>query len=433
MTSQTTDWCFTLNAEDKGMLVYLWGKIVDTVSNSGKFTYCRMQVEKGSEGGNLHIQGFLIYKSRTRWGTLSRLFGCDRFHWEARKGTRMEADEYCKKADTRVQDLGEEYPNFETEFTWGELPIPKKVGKPSQKETLLEFFREEIDREGRMVDHSKLPASILFDQTLERMCIYAANNTSYVEMKKRNRKALVLHGASGAGKSYTAALVAEDIFGTSGVLKITVNDHSRLWFPPVSVKPNAKILIIDEFQWGSVAQDQVKALLSGDAPMLEVKGGYRPNTFEQIIITTNDCPKKWGVRPTKNENGVWVRDETDQALQWDDHYIAVQRRFVAFNCSEAGTTPEERHEAIEAWLRDALSWGLPAAAAAAVEEDRMIGEGACSQAAGFLYDVEEMEKECEEPWTPRLEDGEDVPSDGEDEGRLRRSNAKSNLLEEDEN
>lgn len=427
MTTQTADWCFTVNVEDEGMLIDIWSRIQEAVMNSGKFEYCRMQVERGSEGGNLHIQGFIVYKSRTRWSTLSRIFGCDRIHWEPRKGSRKEADDYCRKAETRVVSLGEEYRDFKTEFTWGELPMPKKVGKPTQKDTLLEFFREEIDKEGKMVDQSKIPASILFDQTLERMCIYAANNISYVEMKKKNRKALVLHGASGAGKSYTAALVAEDIFGVAGVLKITVNDHSRLWFPPITVKPNARVLIIDEFQWGSVAQDQVKALLSGDAPMLEVKGSYRPNTFEQIIITTNDCPRKWGVKPTKNENGEWVRDETNQALQWDDHYIAVQRRFTALDCSNAGTTPEERHAAIESWLRDALSWGLTQKKAIEQEEQRLIGEGACSQRAGYLFDLDELEEQAAEAgsWTPNLEEQ-------EEEGRLHRCDATSNLLGDDD-
>lgn len=428
-STQSTDWCFTLNVDGEAMMVELWKRIRDVVENSNKFVYCRMQMEKGKEGGNLHVQGFLVCKTRTRWSTLSRLFGIDRFHWELRKGTRVQADEYCRKLDTRVMELEER--ECETEFQWGELPVPKQRGRQSATEQILEEIRDRIETTGKMPPTSEIPASILFSPYYSKMVQYAGNFVSYLEMKKRMHQALVLYGASGVGKSYAAVEIAQEVFGVDKILKITVTDHSRLWFPDASNKPDARCLIIDELQWGTVAQDQFKALLSGDMVYLEVKGSNRINTFEQIIITTNDDPKKWGAKKTLMADGTWDVDTGAPALNFNDHYIATQRRFKALNCTTVdGENLEEKRHNIRCWLRAELEWAMPAQAAAIQEEDRLIGEGACSQRAGFLFDVEELEKEAEEEaWTPRLEEHEEE----EDDGRLRRTEATWHLNSNDEN
>lgn len=428
----STDWCFTWNVQDEGMLMATWRTITDTVENSGKFTFIRMQVERG-DSGNLHIQGFLVMRTRSRWATINRWFGIGGAHWEVRKGTRTDAVEYCKKTDTRVLNL-ESNPRFKTEYEWGELPQPKKVGRPSGKEALLEEIREEIDANGEVPSQKKLPASILFDQVYDKMIIYAANTRSYTESTLQMRKTLVLHGAAGVGKSFTACKVAEEIFGVNGVLKMTVTDRARLWFPPNIVKPEATVLILDEFHWGSIAPDQFKALLSGDAPILDVKGGYRTNSFVQIIITTNDDPRKWGAPSRRTEEGRWVADPDDPALVYNDNYKAVQRRYIALDCSQIGEG-EEAWSLMEMWLKDHLSWGLTQHEAAAAEVRRRIGEGAASQRPGCLDGIESGDDDDEGVWTPRtpeLEDGEDALSDSDDEGRLRRSDAVDHMTDDEE-
>lgn len=424
MTTQSTDWCLTYNCQDEVEAMRAWTSIVDGVANSGKFLYCRMQFERGTEGGNLHIQGFFILKSRSRWSTVNRWLDIEGGHWETRKGSREQAAAYCKKEETRVKNL-EGFEGIKTEWEWGEIPKKLSLTKMSGRDTLLEAVREEIDSGGK-VEAEKLPACILFDQVYEKMVSYAANNTSYLEMKNRMRKALVLHGDAGVGKSYSAVKIAEEIFGIPKVLKITVTSRDRLWFPDLRYKPEAEILIIDEFQWGTVVADQFKALLSGDAPMVEIKGGFRPNTFKQIIITTNDDPRIWGVKPKKDAlSGQWVRDADDEALRWDDHYKAVQRRFEAFNCNDLGKDLTVAHAKIESWLREKLSWGLSIEEAEKEEEDRLVGEGAASQRMGVVYDVDEEEGDpgsSQEPWTPNLEE----------DGRLHRCDATSNLLGDDD-
>lgn len=423
-----TDWVFTWNCDTEQLIIATMRQFMDAVENSGKFEYARVQVEKGETGGNLHLQGFVIMKTRTRWPTINRWLGASGAHWEPRRGSRADADAYCRKTDTRVLAL-ECNPRFKTEWEFGELPKPKKMGRPTGKEAMLEELREEIDSTGELPAQKKMPAAILFDAIYDRMAIYASNGRSYAETTLQMRKTLVLYGAAGVGKSYSAVKIAEEVFGIEGVLKITVTDRSRLWFPPNLIKPNAKCLIIDEFHWGSIAADQFKALLSGDAPILDVKGGYRTNNFVQIIVTTNDNPRAWGAPARRQEDGRWVADPDDPALVMNDNYKAVQRRFVALDCGALGEG-QQAWEAIEFWLRDHL-YPEDGRAAAAAELRRRIGEGAAAQPLGFLTD-EEDDDDDGRPWTPRTpeieEDGEDAHNDDEDDGRLRRSDATSRLL-----
>lgn len=120
---------------------------------------------------------------------------------------------------------------------------------------------------------------------------YVGNTKSYLELAKRSHRALVLHRKAGVGKSYSAMKVAEEIFGIDGVLKITVTDKGRLWFPSMSVKPKAKCLIIDEFHWGRISADLFKAILMPGVPLsggMSRGSGFllRTMTMPSIGMTT---------------------------------------------------------------------------------------------------------------------------------------------------
>lgn len=396
---QSTDWCFTYNVQEQQDAIEALKQIKNFCEKSGEIVFLRVQAERGEEGGNLHLQGFLITKSRKRWSTLNRVLALSGAHWEPRKGTREQAAAYCSKMETRVGFFN--YEDYPTEYTYGELPQRKRTARTSQKELYLEDVKEDIECNGTMPKLKEMPASIIFSGVVDRIGTYLGNTVSYTEMKDHMHTALVLHSKAGIGKSYTAVKIAEEIFGVEGVLKTTVNDRNRLWFPPMIVKPEARCCVIDEFHWGSIATDQFKSLLSGDAPFLETKGGHRLNLFEVVIITTNDDPHKWGAPYKKDGEGRWVPDdEDDEALNKNDNYKAIQHRIICLDCTQVGWLSEgqdtyaESWAFMETWLRDKLSW----AATPAADLRRRIGEGAASQP------LPDLEEEAEEPVvkTPRL-------------------------------
>ena len=377
--ARCTDWCITFNVKCEEDL-FEGLQYFEHAVKKGNIQYMVAQAEQG-ESGNLHIQAFVICKTRSRWTSLAKQLAITGAHFERRQGTRLQAAAYCKKEQTRYNYKCETLRGKQNTFEWGELEAaPGEKGTQAAKEEIkltamdrwLEEAKKEVDTTGRLPDLEDVPAKVLFSNTFDKIACYLGNTLSYTVIKDRTHKALVLHGRAGAGKSYSACVVAEQIFGVGGVLKVTVSDKARLWFPPATVKPGARCLILDEFHWGSIAQDQLKALLSGDAPLLDVKGGYRVNTFEVVIITTNDDPHKWGAPWRRDTDGKWIQDNgEDAALVLDDNYQAMQRQIDCFDCSALGDfgNPQVNWGLIMAWLREKLSWAIENDSESEAEEE----------------------------------------------------------------
>lgn len=128
-------WCFTLNNY----------KIEDLETLETIFsTFCTMWVfgkEKAPSTGTLHLQGYLEFKQKVRPLECQGLKNFP-FHWEKRKGTQLQAYEYCiKDGDYRyggkIPELPEEIECItENElYTWqrdiveliNKKPDPRKI------------------------------------------------------------------------------------------------------------------------------------------------------------------------------------------------------------------------------------------------------------------------------------------------------------------
>lgn len=118
MNVQVQRWCFTINnySDDD------CARLRDLALRSKYLVFGR---EVG-ENGTPHLQGFIIFRTPTRFNTAKRSIG-DNSHIEQALGTTKQASEYCKKEDDY-----EEY---------GELPNPK--GKTNRFEEFKEWVLEQ--------------------------------------------------------------------------------------------------------------------------------------------------------------------------------------------------------------------------------------------------------------------------------------------------
>lgn len=64
-------------------------------------TYMVYQLEVGAEGGE-HYQGYMEFMGKHSFASICAIPGMARAHLEPRRGTPLQADAYCRKADTRV-------------------------------------------------------------------------------------------------------------------------------------------------------------------------------------------------------------------------------------------------------------------------------------------------------------------------------------------
>lgn len=92
-------WCFTLNNYNEEEQEMLRRKGSDP-----QVTYLVFGREVG-DSGTPHLQGYIELQSRKRFTTLKRWLNLDRIHLERRKGTAIEASDYCKK-DGDFEEFG---------------------------------------------------------------------------------------------------------------------------------------------------------------------------------------------------------------------------------------------------------------------------------------------------------------------------------------
>ena len=64
-------------------------------------TYMVYQLEVGAEGGE-HFQGYMEFMGKHSFKQICEIPGLERAHLEPRRGTQLQADQYCRKTDTRV-------------------------------------------------------------------------------------------------------------------------------------------------------------------------------------------------------------------------------------------------------------------------------------------------------------------------------------------
>jgi len=69
-----------------------------------RFEYCVYQAEQCPDTGNIHLQGFIIFKRSIRWTSVKKLCNDNTMHLEIRLGTRVQARDYCMKTETRYAD-----------------------------------------------------------------------------------------------------------------------------------------------------------------------------------------------------------------------------------------------------------------------------------------------------------------------------------------
>ena len=97
-TKQSRAWVFTLNNPPEGFCPSVWP--------SRRYLVYQLERGKGKSAtcpGQLHLQGYIIFDAPKRLSTIRKLDSqAARAHWEPRRGTHAEAQNYCTKCDTRV-------------------------------------------------------------------------------------------------------------------------------------------------------------------------------------------------------------------------------------------------------------------------------------------------------------------------------------------
>lgn len=229
--------------------------------------YAKWQLERG-ESGTLHWQGHVVLKTKQRLSGVKRLLHSTA-HWEIRRGTLDQADDYCSKEETRV----------EGPYDFGDRPASGRGGRSD----LLEVKR--------MLDAGKRELEVA-ESHFGQWCRYHKAFKLYAGMKMPVRSwvtfTTVYWGDPGVGK--TRRIVEEA--GSDNTYWLPKPNGTRVFWDGYEGQEN---VVIDEF-FGWMPRDLMCRLCDRYPFRVETKGGSVPFTAKKIWITSNNPPNAWWPR-----------------------------------------------------------------------------------------------------------------------------------------
>lgn len=257
--SRARNWCFTLNNPGNDQF--------DHILEHDDRIYAVCQLEQG-EMGTLHIQGYIEFSKPIRFNALKRLE--PRCHWEARKGSRDQARDYCMKEDGRIAGPWE-YGQFEQEC--GKRNDIHSVAELVRGGTSIEEIAEQFP--GTFVKYHK-----------------GFQALSFTLQKKRDWKTevIVYWGDPGTGKSRKAH---EE---NPGAYWKPVGD----WWDGYN---GQDVVIIDDFQ-GWIQYSKLLQLMDRYPMAVEVKGGTVQFLAKKIIFTSNLPWDQWYQSDRINQEAI---------------------------------------------------------------------------------------------------------------------------------
>lgn len=251
--SSARHYCFTLNNPAKNEIDF---SLYDCVR------YAVWQREIGSKG-TPHLQGYLELSAPRKFSTIvNKIPDLKGAHFEARRGTREEAREYCRKEET----------NVEGPWEYGEWESGGQ-GARNDLTAVLERIKSGATERDILIE---FPAQYFR---------YATNIKRALQLlaPKRDFKTTVtvVFGDSGVGKSRLAHQRWPDAFW---------KQPENKWFDGYCYE---KTIILDDFKPGCLQYTTLLRLMDRYPLTVETKGSSVNVAPDELVLTTNVLPSLW--------------------------------------------------------------------------------------------------------------------------------------------
>lgn len=217
--------------------------------------YIKGQLEQGAEGGYLHWQVLVAFKSKCRLANVKRVFG-QTAHCELSKSKA--ANDYVWKEDTRVEG---------TQFELGKLAFKRN------NQTDWESVKD-LAKRGR-VDDVPGDVYVRYYGNLKRI---HQDNLVPVGME---REVVCYWGDTGAGKSRRA-------WDEAGLDAFPKDPRCKFW----DGYRGHKHVVMDEFR-GAIDVSHMLRWCDRYPVIIEIKGSSTVLAAEKIWITSNIHPREW--------------------------------------------------------------------------------------------------------------------------------------------
>lgn len=228
------------------------------------FRYLIFQWELCPKTGNNHFQGYCEFKSRMRLSAMKKIDR--RIHWEIRKGTQIQAIDYCKKAASKVKG-------------------PWEYGSPAvgqgKRMDLEALYKDALDPKKTLRDVADAhPASYLkFYKAVEHVRSLKAKSPP--KKIRRDLKVYLLEGPHGTGKTHWAYAKFPNLYA--------VPIGKDFWLDGYH---GEDVVLLDDFN-GQLRLIDLLRLIDIYCVQVPVKGSFVYLHCTKIIITTNYHFSQW--------------------------------------------------------------------------------------------------------------------------------------------
>lgn len=254
-------WVFTLQDDGEFKEEFKEIKVPDPVR------YFIAQRERG-ESGNYHWQGYIELSRPVRLAGMKKML--PGAHFEARRGSREQARDYCKKLETAVPgSVPVELGSFSTE-----------PGKRNDLKALYDDIATGDDFADIQARH--IAAYARHFRWADRVRL------NLTRRRSRNQKSqplliLTLWGETGSGKTRQVYETEPDIY------VVDAGTSQTLWWDGYD---GQEAILFDDF-YGGIKHHLLLQLTDRYQMSLQIKGGYTFKAWTRVYFTSNRHPKDW--------------------------------------------------------------------------------------------------------------------------------------------
>jgi len=233
--------------------------------------YCVWQREECPTTHTPHLQCYMALKKPQRIVALKKIHATA--HFEVRRGTHIQAKEYCQKDESKLEGPWE----FGTEDG-----IPAGRGARKDLDQVKELLDQNVPEAQIQDDH--WGSWVRYHKSFELYrCMRAPPRSELPEIR-------IYWGLSGTGKTHRAREWLPNAFYLS-----KPKADKNLWWDGYQTGQD---LVIDEF-YGWIDYDTILRIMDKYPLQVQVKGGSVQFNSPRICFTSNQSPEKW-YGPRKN-------------------------------------------------------------------------------------------------------------------------------------
>lgn len=270
-------------------------------------TYAVIGLEVAPKTGTPHLQMYFEFANQKRVSEIRQLTS-SRVAIFQRRGTPLQASDYCKYADyNKHTRQTREYKHPNKFFEYGEI---SHQGKRTDWESAVSALQ-----------NGDCVTSVIDAQPHLLPNIRALREYSGMVSKSTHRdvKVYVIYGESGSGKTRWAYENYPDLF----------SKPDGAWWDGYS---GQKTILLDDFYGTDIPYNTILKVLDRYPLSLPVKGGFVPAMYDTVIITSNKNPESWYYESSRalcrRIYKIAKHDDKDKPVEFVDYKEGLSNDFV---------------------------------------------------------------------------------------------------------